>query len=231
MRTRNWLRSAVGVGSLLCASCLGGSGGGEAKSTKTEERTGATSGGSAQAPAERLVVWNGEEKATGKGWASCNKKGECQATLEPTPDVGQPGSALKFHAEGPDWIGMGWNWYGWHPDDAGDDISAYESLVFSIKVESKSPSQAPDPKTVEVWLSCSCKANQDDEKGTNHVKLAEYAKDFDDGQWHEVVIPLNDLYKDKGAKFDKSLAWEFDLGTWGAEPKHFDIYVDNIGFL
>ena len=77
----------------------------------------------------------------------------------------------------------------------------------------------------------SCTGNKDDQKGSNHVKLKDFNKDFNDGSWQEVVVPLKDLYKDKGAKFDKKTVWEFDIGTYSAEPRNFNIYVDKIAFL
>jgi hypothetical protein len=80
-------------------------------------------------------------------------------------------------------------------------------------------------------MSCSCKGKKDDEKKTNEAKLAENAKDLAaDGKWHDVTIPLDIFYKDKGAKFDKALAWELDMGTWSQEPKDFAIYIDDIYF-
>ena len=45
---------------------------------------------------------------------------------------------------------MGWNWHGWHPEDAGDDVSGHDKVSFWIKVEAKSTAEAPDPNTVEM---------------------------------------------------------------------------------
>jgi hypothetical protein len=220
---------ALGVGT----GCVGGSGGGakEPGSAQAESSTEGESSTRAGGPVDALVIWDGDENAGGKGWATCNKKGECQATLEPLLDAGKEGTGLKFHGEGPDWIGMGWNWYGWYPEDAGTDVSEHEKVSFWIKVEAKSKAEAPDPNSVEMWLSCSCPDNKDDEKGSNHVKIKDFNKDFDDGSWHEVVIPLKNLSEGKSSKFDKKSVWELDIGTYSSEPRNFNIYIDKIAFL
>jgi len=182
------------------------------------------------APAGKLFTWDGDKKTSGKGWASCSKKGECDTTIDVDPKGGRAGPGLKFHAEGPDWMGFGWNWHGWYPEGAGDNISSYKNLSFWIRVDAKDSANAPDPNSVMTWLSCSCKEKKEDERSTTQVKVVDYAKDFADGKWHEVVIPLEVFFKDKGASFDKTTAWEFDIGTWSNAKKDFDIYVDEIGF-
>src|SRR5580692_5673179 len=78
------------------------------------------------APGSRLVIWDGDKVGGGQGWADCAKKGACKSTLTKAPGVGVDGSAaLKFHGEGPDWIGAGWNWVNYDPNSAGTDISQY----------------------------------------------------------------------------------------------------------
>ena len=42
--------------------------------------------------------------------------------------------AVQFHATGKEFLGCGWNWYGWYPDDSGDDISAYKNLHLWAKL-------------------------------------------------------------------------------------------------
>jgi hypothetical protein len=50
-----------------------------------------------------------------------------------------------------------------------------------------------------------------------------------DAKWHEVEVPLAELYKGKeGQQFDPKTAWEFLLSTWASDTRTFDIYVDNI---
>ena len=148
----------------------------------------------------------------------------CKSTVVKAAGAGANGSAgLKFHGEGPGWIGMGWNWFGWYPDTAGTDISPYANLTFQIRVEGKSPDTAVDPAAVTALLACS-----KGKKGTADATVQKYTADFADGQWHKVSIPIADLMSGAGAAFDPGTAWEFRLGAWSATPRDFTMYVDDI---
>ena len=48
---------------------------------------------------------------------------------------------MVFHAKGNEWMGCGWNWFGWDPEDAGTDISKQKNVSFWAKVTGK---QKPD---------------------------------------------------------------------------------------
>jgi hypothetical protein len=65
-------------------------------------------------------------------------------------------------------------------------------------------------------------------KNSANLKLETYAKDFADGQWHQVVVPLADLTKGEGSEFDAQTAWEFRVSIWGSTPRDFTIYLDDI---
>src|SRR5690606_16407906 len=70
-----------------------------------------TGNGAAVSPTgDRHVLWDGDGNGdSAKGWADCDKKPGCKATLAPAPGKGVDDStALHFHAEGPGWLGMGW---------------------------------------------------------------------------------------------------------------------------
>jgi hypothetical protein len=178
------------------------------------------------APKGRQVLWDGEGKgATAKGWASCAKKEGCKATLDAASKVGRDGSTgLKFHVDGPEWTGMGWNWFGWYPETAGTDISKSRSLSFFIRVQAKKGDDAPEYPSFSVKLVCSGKGK----KGTAEVNIGSYTDDLSDGNWHEVVVPLAELYKGSGADFDPTTAWEFDFSTYAQKPKTFDVFIDDI---
>lgn len=177
------------------------------------------------APGGRLVIWDGKGAGAGaQPWADCDKKPMCKATLAATEGAGANGaSGLKFHAEGPGWTGMGWNWFGWYPETAGIDISPYTHLTFQIRVENPSPDMALDAESVTVRLVCS-KGKQT----SADVSPARYEKDFGDGKWHKVAIPIAQFVKGKGAAFDPQSAWEFQLSAWSASPKNFTIYLGDI---
>ncbi len=213
----------LGAGaSALCASCL--------CPPCTEAPTGggqATSGESATAASgDEVMIWDGET-AGGKaqGWADCDDKPACKTKLGVASGEGvDGGAAVRFHGEGSKWIGMGWNWFGWWPKDAGIDISPYDTLRFSIRVVVTDPKHAPDPAGMTVGLRCSAGP-----KDSASVTLEKYLKNPGDGKWHEVEMPLAEFYKGKqGQAFDPKSAWELDLGTWAANPRTFDIYLDNI---
>jgi hypothetical protein len=173
----------------------------------------------------RLVIWDGKGAGGGaQPWADCDKKPMCKASLAAADGAGEEGAAgLKFHGEGPGWIGMGWNWFGWYPETAGTDISSYSHLTFEIRVESASPDMALDPQSVTVLLGCS-KGKQT----SADVLPVKYERDFTDGKWHKVALPIGQFVKGKGAAFDPQSAWEFRLSTWSATPKNFTIYVGDI---
>ena len=165
----------------------------------------------------------------GGGWASCDSKPKCQATVAAKLGVGIEGikldgaKGLEFHAEGSGWAGSSWNWFGWWPPTAGTDLSPYRSLTFKIRVESKSRDVALDPRTVAVRLACS-----NGHKSTAPAMVQKYDDRFDDGQWHKIAIPIADLGRGEGAQFDWEKVWEFQLSTWSAKPGDFSIYLDQI---
>jgi len=118
---------------------------------------------------------------------------------------------------------MGWNWFGWYPETAGTDLSPYTHLTFQIRVENASRDMGLDPESVTVRLGCS-KGKQT----SADVSPVKYERDFGDGKWHKVSVPLAQFTKGKGAGFDLQTAWEFQLSAWSSTPKNFTIYLDQI---
>jgi hypothetical protein len=182
----------------------------------------------ATGPSAPAVVWDGDKNGpSGKGWASCSKdkEGKCKVTADAKPGVGRNGTVgLEFKAKGPDWMGCGWNWYGWWPNNGGDDITGKKNLVFWVKLQSP---KAPDPSGLKVSLASSTK----DKEQSNEVTLGNYVKNLSDGQWHEVKIPVSELLQgDKGKIFDAKKAWEFRVGGWYQDEQEYTITVDDIGF-
>ena len=118
---------------------------------------------------------------------------------------------------------MGWNLFGWYPQNAGYDLSPYSHLTFQIRVEAKTPADAPEPGAVGVLLGCS--GNKFD---STTVTVEKYAKRFTDGRWHKIEIPITAFVKGSGAKFDLQSFWEFRISTWSGTPRNFDIFIDEI---
>ncbi len=178
------------------------------------------------AAGDSRLIWDGDSAGSkADGWADCDTKPGCKATVAMDSSGGVDGSAgLHFHASGPKWIGMGWNWFGWWPENAGIDISGYDVLRFSLRFDVPKPADAPDPSAVTVALVCS-----NGKQGSASVALDRYLKNPGDGKWHEVEIPLSEFYKGKdGQKFDPKTAWELTFGTWAGSTRTFDAYIDNI---
>ena len=172
----------------------------------------------------RLEFWDG-----GKSWASCDPKPNCQATLVAKSGVGVDGidvdgaKGLVFHVTGSGWAGAGWNWFAWWPPTAGTDLRPYRSLTFQIRVESQSRDSAPDPRSVVVRLACS-----NGKRTTAGAMVQKYDGRFDDGKWHKITIPIADLGRGEGARFDWEKVWEFQLSTWSATARDFNVYIDKI---
>ena len=151
------------------------------------------------------MLWDGDgihDKA--KGWADCDKKPDCKSVAKAAKKGGYERSGgLQFHGEGPGWIGMGWNWYGWWPEDAGDDISGHENLTFWMRVEAESEDMAPVVDSMTVGLRCS-----KGKKDSASVSLSKYARTSLDGEWHKIEVPLKKFYEGKeGKEFDPMTAW------------------------
>jgi hypothetical protein len=208
----------LGASGCLCPPCAAGAGGGTAA-------PGAAPAAGSAAPADGKI-WNGDGVGeAAKGWASCDKQ-PCVALLEPTPGTGKDGSVgLKFQADGQGFVGFGWNWFGWYPENAGIDISGFKSLTFWVRVVPASPELAPDLGGVSVSVGCS-----NGKKSSASIGFDKVAKDALDGKWHQVTVPVADLQKGDGKDLDMKTVWEFRIGTWSASPRKFEIYVDDIAF-
>jgi hypothetical protein len=172
------------------------------------------------------VIWDGDGAGAGaQGWSECDKKPSCKATVAVARKAGREEStALKFHSEGAGWGGMGWNWFGWWPENAGVDIAPYDNLTFWLRVETKSPEDAPDPDAFVVALRCSA-----GNKNSGTVQLTKAKRNFVDGKWHKIVIPLKEFYRGKeGKQFDPHSAWELNFSAWSASHRDYDAYIDEI---
>jgi hypothetical protein len=214
--------ASVGTAGCLCPPCPGAAAGPAA----APGAAGANAAPAAPvAVGSRLVIWDGDGAGAGaQSWESCDQKPACKVKVGQDSGTGTNGStSLKLHGEGPGFIGMGWNIFGWYPQNAGIDLSPYSHLTFQIRVEAKSREDAPDPASVGVLLGCSSNNND-----SADAALEKYAKGFQDGKWHKIAIPIPAFVKGAGAKFDLQSFWEFRLRTWSATPRNFDIYIDDI---
>jgi hypothetical protein len=216
---------AWGTAGCLCPPCPTAGGGAPATAATANAAGTKTGPAAAAAPGSRQVVWDGEGAGAGaQGWDSCADPKVGCSKVATAPGVGVNGTtAIKLHGEGTGFLGMGWNLFGWYPENAGIDMTPYSHLTFQIRVDAKSPEVAVDPASVGVLLGCS--GNKND---SATVPVERYAKGFADGKWHKVEIPISAFTKGPGAKFDPQSFWEFRLATWSAAPRHFDIFIDDI---
>lgn len=216
--------ACVGTAGCLCPPCpkAGAVAGPAAAAGPTG---GARPAAAPAATGSRLVIWDGDGAGGGaQGWESCDSKPACSVKVGMDSGTGiNGGNSLKFHGEGSGWIGMGWNLFGWYPENAGVDLTPYSHLTFQIRVEGKSEGPVLDPGAAAVLLGCS--RNKFDSAS---VPIEKYIKGFTDGKWHKVSIPISALVKGGGAKFDLSSFWEFRISTWSGTPRTFDIYIDDL---
>jgi hypothetical protein len=171
----------------------------------------------------KLVLWNGDGQGQGsnpKAWESCDAK-PCAVKLAPLKGEGRDGSsALHMHAEGSQYLGAGWNLYGWWPADAGTDLSGYDTFSFWVRFKAATPEAMADE--FNVGLSGTA------ENKSAFIGVSKFDKNFNDGEWHLIEIPFAELQKGDGKNFKPQSVWELDFNTWTATPKNFDVYIDDI---
>lgn len=165
---------------------------------------------------DKRTVWDGERLGGGLGW--CSPPGGLNFLRAQSDETHEGKVALEFHGEGSGYIGCGWNWYGWWPADAGVDIRTYRNLSFWARLI------ADAPHDFLVMLGSNNKET------TGEASLLEYCPSLSDGQWHEVVIPLADIYAAKKTNFDPRKAWELQIRGWEPQARAFSLLIDDIGF-
>lgn len=164
---------------------------------------------------QKTMLWDGDQyPATPKTWTE--PAGACWATVTNGP-AHSGARALHAHAEGQGWMGVGLNLAGWWPADRTWDIAPFRNVSFWVKLTV--PTNAPPLKPTVQLVSAPARKSAT-------VELERYAPGLADGNWHEAVIPLEDL---KGGEFDPAAFWELDIGVWLAAPGAFDLYLDEVG--
>ncbi len=162
------------------------------------------------------IVFDGDEKGeNAKGWGVPEGKSTVKTQDKEVRTKGK--KTMEFHAEGTEWLGCGWNWFGWNPQDGGTDISKQKNLSFWAKVTGDKK-----PAELSVGLGSS------DNKATETIEMSTYCPDLMDGKWHEVVVPIKDL--DTNKELNKAKVWDIRFGNWSQEDRNFSLFVDEIGF-
>ena len=112
----------------------------------------------------------------------------------------------------------GWNWHGWWPDDAGEDITPYTHFVFWMKVE-----KGKKIDRVDVALSSSKPRAR-----SPLVDVSRFCPAAFDGAWHEVAIPVGEFISEDN-NFGRKKAWEMNVEVHAdAAQVPYSIYFDDI---
>lgn len=174
---------------------------------------------------KRKVLWNGDtgkNARLGNGWASCQDPGSCNASVAQEPAVGTNfNNAVHFAVDGRGIVPLGWAWNG-ILSRRGSDISRFDILTFRMRVQSGSPEQAPLPGRFTVSLAGK------HSRYSRSVLLEFCTPNFTDGQWHDIRIPLRELYDGTGKDFDPTQALSLLLTPSALDRRKFDLYVDDI---
>jgi hypothetical protein len=166
----------------------------------------------------RLIVYDGQKVGeSAKGWA--NGAGKVAIAAQDKVVREKDRKTVEFHAEGKEFLGCGWNWFGWYPHDGGNDISAYKNLRFWAKL---------DGDVKPTLLNVSLIANDKEKKTGATCNLFQYCPTLGDGKWHELVVPISDL--DPKQTVNQAKVWEVMLGSWSADAVNYTLYVDQIAF-
>ncbi len=157
------------------------------------------------AMAEEKVVWNAKDKI-GK-----NQMWKTKATAEVADDV------LKISLTESEWSGVGLNWEGYWPEDAGIKVSDYKFLVLELKAEG-------NPDNLQIAL----KDNK--HKPSGSVEVKKYCPDNKlPSDFKTIKIPIADLLTDK-SEFISGIAWELMVHMWSQDPKKMDVSIRKIAF-
>ena len=136
---------------------------------------------------QRLILWDGDTTLRDAGgWSGPNS---AVNTLEVTNSQAHSGNnSLHWRGAGSGLVGAAWNLFNYQKAETGltgFDISGYNTLRLWLKVDAE-PGQEPSG----LSLSLSSASNR---RSSPDVNLDAAVKKSSDGEWHEVVIPLQSL--------------------------------------
>ena len=170
--------------------------------------------------AKKEIVFDGDKVGeNAKGWSDPAEKATVALQDKEVRTAGK--KTVEFHAKGTGWMGCGWNWFGWYPEDSGTDVSRYKDLHFWAKLTG-------DKKPALLSATLIANGTDKDKKASETCSLLKYCANLADGKWHEIVIPMKDLYLKKDA--NRAKVWEMMLGCWTEDDVNFSLFVDEIAF-
>jgi len=131
------------------------------------------------------------------------------------------GTPITIRFDGPGWRGCGVNWKGWYPADACDDMSAYRSLVFSIR----QVTNVADAD-LTVHLVDNVPRSTKTAVGNGISVLGRSGLSRIDGEWRHVVLPLEQFAA--GTDLNLKRLWGINFSDSSGRAMTFQI--DQIGF-
>ncbi len=149
-------------------------------------------------------------------WSPKDNVGKTQTwKTKATADVAD--GALKVTLSETEWSGVGLNWEGYWPEDAGVKASDYKFLVLELKA-----SGSPDN------LQIALKDNK--HKPSASVEVKKYCKDNTlPADYATIKIPIADLLTDK-SEFVSGVAWEIMVHMWSQDAKNMTVNIRKISF-
>ncbi len=163
-----------------------------------------------------LPIWNGDI-ATGKFWGNETSK------VIDRESAGMDGKSpcITIRLSGPGWHGCGYNWKGWYPADASDDVSKHRSLIFYIR----QLTHVPDAD-LTIHLVDNIQRKTKGSVGNGLSVLTDGSISRIDGEWRKVVLPLTRFAHDTDLKLNR--LWGIDFSD--SSNRSLTFQVDRISF-
>jgi hypothetical protein len=206
----------TGADGSVAESGTGASEGGEAGSPNTDTDGGPTQG-------TEIIVWNGEDvDPVSSSWA--NPDNTCSTAAQSSVAHSLP-TAVEFSFNVPsdptaDWLGGGWDWVDSEVGPYGTDITSMTNFTFWLKTQGQ---------VAEFSFNLLCNgapALDQPQHHTAKVVVSTYCPQWNDGNWHQISVPLADLTQPAG--FDAQHVAEFQFFNTGAGDGSF--FIDDIAF-
>jgi hypothetical protein len=170
--------------------------------------------------AQSIVVWNGETAAIGSGWS--NPSNTCTIKTQTAEAYSAP-AAVEFSFKGDGksgWLGCGWDWVAFQVGEYGTDITSMKNFTFWLKVKGTS-------SEMSFNLLCNgAPALDQPQHHTEKVVVSKYCPNWNNGEWHKIIVPLKDLIQPEG--FDARHVAEMQFFNTGAGDGSF--YIDDLAF-
>jgi hypothetical protein len=168
--------------------------------------------------AEKPPIFVTGDQPTGKFWG--NEDGKKVIDWDGNGVDGE-GATITIRFDGPGWRGCGYNWKGWHPAEACDDVSKFRSLIFHIRQRTNVADA-----DLSVHLVDNIKRPDKGPVSNGQSVLRDGRLSRIDGEWRKVILPLNRFAHDK--PIDLKRLWGIDFSDSSGRSLAFQI--DRIGF-